>query len=275
MYNDLTVCVNNITYHNDAVLAALKAAQRYNCRLHATYIKRDAQQVVAWQGLGPIYMPNELLVDRDKPEKTDRAAFEQLASNYDCELIWRTVAESDQPIQEMLCTDIIFIQQPQVDENDYHQKRSFLNNLILESKRPILMIPKNWQQDLFAAKVLFGWDGSAEAMRAASDALPILKESELVIVTQVLTKHISTRESDRADRFHEYLVNKNIVNKMLLDDCETNSEIPTTLIKRAADEAADLIVIGGYGHSRLREVVMGGMTDQLIKESPIPVFFSH
>ena len=275
MYNDLTVCVNNIVRHNDAVLAALKTAQRYGASVRAIYIKLDSAQIVQWQGAYPIYMANELLDDQNRREDEAKAAFEQLAGNYECRWSWRTLQESDQPIQKMLCTDIIFSEQPQTDDDYYHSQRPFLNNLILETKRPILMIPREWQQNLFGAKVLLGWDESAEAMRAASDALPILETSENVIVSSVLTKQMAKIESDGASQIQKYLDNKNIANQMMIDICETSSEIPETLMKRAADESADLIVVGGYGHSRLRQMIMGGMTDQLIKESSIPVFFSH
>ena len=275
MYKDLTVCVNHIKTRNNAALAALNAAQRSGASVRAIYIKLDAVKIMSWQGTAPMVIANHLLVDLDRREEEAKSEFEELASNYECKTTWLTLSESDSPVRGLLCTDIIFADQPDVDDDYYHHNRDFFNHLILETKRPVMMIPKNWLEDGLFPTVLLGWNASAEAMRATSDAMPFLKICDRVVVVDVLTDRMLKRESDATSQIQEYLSNNDIKHQFIIDNCNKKSEIPDTLLKRAADEAVDLIVVGGYGHSRLREIIMGGMTDKLIKASTTPVLFSH
>jgi nucleotide-binding universal stress UspA family protein len=275
MYKDLTVCVNNIKTRKNAVLAAFKTAQRHGGNVRAIYIKLDPVTIMSWQGTAPMIIANHLLVDLDRREQEAKSDFEKLASNYECKTTWLTLSESDNPIKGLLCTDIIFADQPNLGDDYYHHDRDFLNNLILETKRPVIMIPKEWQQESLFPTVLLGWNAGAEAMRATSDAMPFLKSCDRVVVVDVLTDRMLKRVSDAPSQIQEYLSNNDINHQFITDNCSKMSEIPDTFLKRATDEAVDLIVVGGYGHSRLREIIMGGMTDKLIKASSIPVLFSH
>ena len=275
MYKDLTVCVNHIKTRHSAARIALKTAQRHGGSVRAIYIKLDPVTIMSWQGTAPMVIANHLLVDLDRREQEAKVEFEKLASNYQCKTAWLTVSESADPIKELLCTDLVFADQPDLIDDYHHHDRDFLNHLILETKRPVMMVAKGWQQDAHFPKVLLGWNAGAEAMRATSDAMPFLRICDKLVVVKVITDRMFERENDDASQIQEYLSNNDIDHQFIVDSCGKRSEIPDTLLKRASYEAVDLIVVGGYGHSRLREFIMGGMTDRLIKASSIPVLFSH
>jgi nucleotide-binding universal stress UspA family protein len=272
MNNDVTVYLNNITEHSAAAIAACQFAAQYKGTVTAAYIKLDAIAVMRWQTASPIELADLLLVDLDKRELDAKRHFEALASNYDCETLWRTIPHSQEPIEQLLCTDIIFADQPTVDDPNY---QSLLNRIILETKRPVLMIPRDLNKPFEVNKIVLGWNSSAEAMRAASDALPFMQMCQQLTVVDVLTQRMIKRDSNAAYLIEDYLSRKKIPHQLIIDSCKKNSEIPKKLLERAESEQADLIVIGGYGHSRIKEIILGGVTDHLIKHATIAVLFSH
>ncbi|MFT6048161.1 MAG: hypothetical protein ACI9WC_003879, partial [Arenicella sp.] len=267
MNNDITVCVNNITNQSAAATAACQFAERYNGTVTAAYIRLDAIDVMRWQSSSPMEFANQLLVDLDKRELIAKEHFETLAGSHDCETVWRTIPQSEKPIEQLLCTDIIFADQPVFGDLDY---QTLLNRIILETKRPVLMIPRDWNGQFVANKIVLGWNSSAEAMRAASDAMPFMAVCQQVTVVDILTKRMIKPDSNAAYHIQDYLSRKKIPHQLIIDNCNKTSEIPKKLLERAASEQADLIVIGGYGHSRITEVILGGVTDHLIKRSTIP-----
>jgi hypothetical protein len=275
MYNEICVCVNDIHLHPEAIVAACKFADRFNGRVTAVYIRPDVAEIIRWQGASPIDLATQMLADVDKQEQKAKDEFAALSKAYEIVKTWRTIPSSEEPHRHMLCCDLIFAAQPNKTHQQYPNNQSFINRLILQTKRPVLMIPNGWDQDSFGLNVLLGWNSSAEAMRAASDALPLLELSSSVTVLDILISRLFTKESSSLYYIQDYLSNKKIKNQLLIDNCAHNSEIPKQLIRRCKSEDIDLVVVGGYGHSRVKEVIMGGMTDYLIKHADVPVFFSH
>ena len=275
MFNDISVCVNDIQDRDYALIAACEFAERHNAKLTAFYVKLDAIDILRWQGTSPTELAKRLLVDQDAREENAKALFESLTSKYSCQKNWKTTSQSSNPFGQVLCTDIIFVEQPKPDELSNKNDQAFINQLILESKRPVLMIPYGWKHDLLANKVLLGWNASAEAMRAVSDALPIFKACEELCILDIVVEKLFTDEQHHTYALEDYLTAKDINFKTIVEHASSNRTAPRQLTDYAKLENSDLIVAGGYGHSRLRETVLGGMTDHLINQSIIPVFFSH
>lgn len=275
MFNDISVCVNDIQDRDYALIAACQFAERHNAKLTAFYVKLDAIEILRWQGSSPTEFAKRLLVDQDAQEENAKALFESLTSKYDCQKSWKTANQSSKPFSQILCTDVIFVEQPKPDELSNKSDQAFLNQLILESKRPILMIPYGWNGGLHANKILLGWNASAEAMRAVSDALPLLKASKELYVLDIVVEKLFADEKHHTYALEDYLTAKDINFKVIIEHASSNRNAPRQLTDYAKLEDSDLIVAGGYGHSRLRETVLGGMTDHLINKSTVPVLFSH
>jgi len=126
-----------------------------------------------------------------------------------------------------------------------------------------------------ASNVLVGWDASREAARALADALPCCSVPRGVQVAVFEAPHeLETRHGDLpgAD-IGQWLARHGV----RVDVQRIVSSVPVgeALLSHAADLAADLIVVGGYGHSRLRETMLGGVTRTLLRSSPVPVLMSH
>ena len=129
---------------------------------------------------------------------------------------------------------------------------------LFESGRPVLIVPYIQKAGLKLDRAMVCWDGSRNAARAIADALPLLaraKAVEVVIVTGEPGKERRDRGADIAHHLARHGL-KVEVERLVAGDID----IASTILSRAADLGADLIVMGGYGHSRLREFVLGGAT---------------
>jgi nucleotide-binding universal stress UspA family protein len=148
-------------------------------------------------------------------------------------------------------------------------------DVLLDSGRPALVVPYVGRFADVGQRVLIGWNASREAARAVNDALPLLARAAQVTVLAVNPRvgtmhHGATPGADIAAHLarHGITVTVEIAHVTELDASDT-------LLNRAADLGADLIVTGAYGRSRMRELVLGGVTRDLLRRMTVPVFMSH
>ncbi|HEU6441419.1 MAG TPA: universal stress protein [Microvirga sp.] len=150
--------------------------------------------------------------------------------------------------------------------------RGLIEALLMGSGRPLLVVPPEW--DTFRARrILFAWDGSARAARAAADALPFLQAAEAVEVVAVTgEKNLpdAVTGADIAPHLARHGVDVKVQPLPAL-----NGDAAETLRNHASLTRADMIVMGGYVHSRLREMVFGGVTQSLLRQSPVPLFMAY
>jgi nucleotide-binding universal stress UspA family protein len=152
----------------------------------------------------------------------------------------------------------------------------YVGVLLMESGTPVLMVPSGASPTRIPARrVVVGWKPTREATRALHDAIPLLQLAERVDVLIVdpngrATAHGEPPGNDVATHLAHHGVNVHVVVEAAGDDT-----VGTTLLKRAATIEADLIVVGGYGHARLKEWVLGGVTHELLGAAHLPVLFSH
>ena len=143
--------------------------------------------------------------------------------------------------------------------------------LVLASGRPVLAVPYVGNYPKAGKLVMVAWNGTREATRAVHDALPILEKAKRVIVFSVNPKeaeHISgaeiaqhlTRHGVKAEAHHTVA---------------PDLEVGDALLSSLSDYGADMLVMGAYGHSRLREFALGGATRHLLGHMTAPVLMSH
>lgn len=146
---------------------------------------------------------------------------------------------------------------------------------LMSSGRPVLVIPFAGDFRVIGEHVLVAWNASREAARAVNDALPLLEQAKKVTVLAVNPKqgiagHGDVPAADIALHLARHGVKAEAAHTVANDIPDGEA-----LLSYAADIGADLIVAGGYGHSRAREMVFGGVTRTLIEEMTVPVFLSH
>ena len=148
-----------------------------------------------------------------------------------------------------------------------------IEGVLFGSGRPTLVVPYIHKTGLKLDRLICCWDGSTIAARAIGDSMPFLKKSKNVDLLVVETKKVKTAEVTGAD-MGEHLARHglNVEVKRL---ASPDVDIADTILSYAADSAADLIVMGGYGHSRLREFVLGGTTRGILATMTVPTLMSH
>jgi nucleotide-binding universal stress UspA family protein len=150
----------------------------------------------------------------------------------------------------------------------------FAEALIFGSGKPTLILPESPQPRPFElGTVAVAWDFSRAAARAISDALPILELARKVrVVTVIKDKVLDNKHS--GEELAKNLARHGI--DVVLDEVDARGNpIGKVLESHALSHKADLLVMGAYGHSRLREFVLGGATQSLLSKPPLPILFSH
>jgi nucleotide-binding universal stress UspA family protein len=145
--------------------------------------------------------------------------------------------------------------------------------VLFESGRPVIFVPFIQKGGVNLDRIMVCWDGSRAATRAIADAMPLLKKAKQVEVVIVSDKAAKKDEIPGAD-LGQHLARHGLkveVKRLTSPDID----VPSTILSYAADSSADMIVMGGYGHSRLREFVLGGATRGLLEAMTVPVLMSH
>jgi nucleotide-binding universal stress UspA family protein len=144
---------------------------------------------------------------------------------------------------------------------------------LFESGRPMIMVPYIQKAPFKTGNVMVCWDGSRTAARAVADAIPILGKSSRIEIVSVTSERGKEDEIEGAD------IGQHLARHGLKVDVHRisrgNIDVADALLSHAADSAADLMVMGGYGHSRLREFVLGGVTRSIFQSMTLPVLLSH
>lgn len=173
-------------------------------------------------------------------------------------------------------SDLVVIGQTNPDESVPELRRDFPEYVVMNSGRPVLIVPYAGRFDSVGDRALVAWDGSIEATRAVTAAIPLLRRSSLVQVV-VFNPRIGPGghgEEPGAD-LGLYLARHRIKVEVSQESTNSDAEIGPALLSHAADFGADLLVMGGYGHSRLREVLLGGVTDTILTSMTIPTLMVH
>ena len=142
---------------------------------------------------------------------------------------------------------------------------------LFESGRPLVMVPYIHADGLKLERVVVCWDGSRPAARAVADAMPLLARAGRVDV--VIVQEAKSDEMPGAD-VAEHLARHDL-NVTVQRIARGDVDVKDALLNYVADSVADMVVMGGYGHSRLREQVFGGTTRTMLASMTTPTLMSH
>jgi nucleotide-binding universal stress UspA family protein len=167
--------------------------------------------------------------------------------------------------------DLAIVPQP---EEQGMWERELVEAALFGSGRPVLIVPYIHRGEARLDRVVIAWDGGKEAARAVHDALPLLARAKSV---DILTIHTNKRTTDDfapgADLATHLARHGHQVTAKSMNGVDIG--VGELLLSYAADVSADLIVMGGYAHSRLRHFVFGGATSGILKSMTAPVFMAH
>ncbi len=170
--------------------------------------------------------------------------------------------------------DLAIVGQADPDEGDVDAEL-IAEAAFMQSGRPALMIPYIGARTLPPKQALIAWDGSREAARAVNDALPLLAKTEKVTILVVDPGSLKGKIGEQPGADLALHLARHGLEAEVVTAASGGLGVGDVIIGQATDMGADLVVMGGYGHSRLRELVLGGATQSMLDHMPVPALLSH
>jgi nucleotide-binding universal stress UspA family protein len=281
-FKTILVHAGDKRHFENVLRPALYLARRFEGHLAALSILPPPivqQQLTAFEGQTVVIREHRQLYINDADQM--RARFEDAAREAGLEdrhewitddagfwPIWRMVAEYAR------VADLTVVAQGE-EEPAIAATGEGPEEIVLSAGRPILIVPSRGDHAEVGRRVLVAWNGGREAARAAFDALPLLKGADVV---RILWVNPGDEEELAQDVPAADLATALARHKVRAEAAEVtrgDREVGQTLLDAAQEMGADLLVMGCYGHSRLREYVLGGATRVLLRRMTIPVLMSH
>lgn len=164
--------------------------------------------------------------------------------------------------------DLIIVEQAREKRGD--SRTHTIEAMVFDTARPILIVPHSQRRQPSLQTALVAWDDSGPAARALSDAMPFLVRARHVEIV-----HVATTSSSQCDSagLIRHLAHHGV--NAVFRQIRSAGNIGNALLSRAEDINADLLVMGAYGHSRMREAILGGTTRTIMEYTTVPVLMSH
>jgi len=276
-YKDILVHLDNSASLNGRLHAAAMLAQTHQARLIGVFVSPRNN------------IPNYISAQIDSSLRTKiadgqnlevgkiKTAFESTLKNNDLSGEW--VHENGDALDVITSharhADLLVVGQFNADDEAVLYLQDLTDRLILAAGRPVLVVPYVYKNAVFGQKIIIGWDGSRTATRAIHDALPILKLAKKTIVMCVKQNSNEVLDDQPPGQKIAAHLSNHSVNVEAQHIVSNEIKPAHMLLNLAAEQGADMMVIGAYGHARIKELVMGGVTMHLLESMPLPVLFSH
>lgn len=223
-------------------------------------------------------IPAELIASQEEYRREQaeaaRKTVERVRQRTGVEFEWRlgtgNIAETT--LLHSRYADLVVIGQASGDDDDPREADVLPETIVFGAGRPALIVPRYGNFPKCGERVLIAWKRTRESTRAVHDALPLLTRAKSVLVMEINPdqgdKHVAG--ADIALHLARHGVKADVSSTVASD-----IDVGNAILSRASDVGADLLVMGAYGHSRLREFVFGGVTLEILRHMTLPVLMSH
>lgn len=271
-----------------SLAAAIAAARACGAKVQALFVRPDPSEALPYMGEGVsgAVIQDIIRVAKDAADRAladAKTALQAAAAAANVPVVGKlapgpdlavALMEAQGPFEDIVAEEArlsdLVVFGPVADEAGV-ALRGALESALMAAGRPILLAPRG-KVTALGASVAVGWDGSATAAHAVSAALPFLTRAGKVTVLTV--GHAGAQAQRHLEDLKAYLALHGVSATSQLAD-PAGKPVAEALPAAAAAAGADLLVMGGYGHSRLREFVLGGVTRHVIAAAPLPVLMAH
>lgn len=270
-----------------ALSGAFTVARQFDAHVDALFVKLDPRDAVPMLGEGMSgAMVDEIMRSAEGEASshlvTARRHFEAAVQAGQVNLLegppspegvsarWRElVGRSEEVVpQEGRLSDLLVFAHTALDTQA--QTYATVETALLGAARPLLLTPSRNPASI-GRHIVVAWNGNTEAARAVAGAMPFLRKADTV---HVLTAETSVTQAATGRRIAEYLAWHD-VNCQLTILRPGSEAVGKVLMEKAGELGADLVVMGGYGHSRMREMILGGVTRYVLSHAGLPVLMAH
>jgi nucleotide-binding universal stress UspA family protein len=256
---------------------AAELAQQAGAHLVGLFVRPNVVSVVTMEaGMAP-----DILAIQEQRGKEDAAAakavFDRVVGRAGGSSEWREARGDvyDHTAVSAHYADLTIMGQYDPKQVDVDVIPDLPEAVMMHSGRPVLVVPYiGVKSKLMGGHVLVGWNASREASRAVADAMPFLKAASAVTVLVVNPKGTTGHGEQPGGDIVQFLTRHGVkvtASFTVADHIDAGD----ALLSRVSDVNADLLVLGAYGHSRLREFMIGGVTRKVLATMTVPVLFSH
>lgn len=282
-YRKLLVPLNGTERDNQVLAAAFEIAKPGQSHVTGIYVRPDAAEVLPYLGEGISASVLQEIMDAARAAAARAAAaargsLDQFAKKHGAATVGTTGLSAsfclrDGPMdavisEEARLADLVIFPLP--GSEGHPALRQAIETTLMHGRSPVLLVPQT-PSPVHGSKAIVAWDGSATAARAVAAAIPLLKAASGIEIVSISTGSIETAEMDRLRdylRLHGLTATEHGINP-------GGQPTGTVLLDVARRAGAGVLVLGGYGHSRWRELVLGGVTRHVLSEATMPVFMAH
>lgn len=282
-YRKLLVPLNGTERDNQVLTAAFDIAKPCRAHVMGLYVRPDPAEVLPYLGEGISASVLQEIMDAARASSgrsgaAARAALDQYAKQYEAPNLDSTgfsasFALRDGPADiviadEARLSDLVVFPLP--GASGHISLREIIETTLLNGRSPVLLVPKE-KRPIYGTKVMIAWDGGSTAARAVAASIPMLKTASSIEILNVSSGSIETSEMDRL-RDYLRLYGLSATEHGVSPGGQSTG---AALLDAASRAQAGVLVLGGYGHSRIRELVMGGVTRHVLAEANLPIFMAH
>lgn len=272
---DILVLVESTPSTDERLALAVALADKHGAHLTGLYVKPDLYipSLEDYASLPQNYF-DEMIARIDEKAIAVKDKFDKAVRKADIGHEWRVARglASDALRHHARYFDLTIVGQSDPDANG--DSLDVPENMLLETGRPTLVVPYVGEVKSFAKRVMIAWDDGAPATRAVHDAIPLIAEADEVSIIAVNPRETGDHGQIPCADISLHLARHGI--KAEAQSVHANDvDIADILLARAFDRGCDLLVMGAFGHSRLREMVLGGVTQHMLENMTMPVLMSH
>lgn len=282
-FKDVLVIVDDSKTCAPRLDVAVHLASRFGAHLTGLFVK-ESPHVPGWaQSEGYAYLrpPSDYMeMQRQAWREAALAAQRLFHARADVAGITTEWREREGDVAEIASlhsryTDLVIVGQMEPALPAGHPARALPERLLMAVGRPILLVPYAGAFPTVGERVLVAWNASREATRAVNDALPLLRLASQVSVLVINPRGGVSGDGDVPGADLALHLSRHGVKAEAAWIQADDIDVAAMLLSRASDFQADLIVMGGYGHSRVREIVLGGATRAILHAMTVPTLMSH
>jgi len=270
--SDLLVYIDNTDASANRIRAAQMVAAQFDAHIAGLFVIRPVYFPIYAEVPIPTNVVAEAEAHQKEMARLAKTEFENLTSAWESKVSWHVEegVTASAIIKHARLYDLAVVGQPNPDDIS-DDNEGIADRVALESGGPVLVIPHIGAKETIGDRILVAWNGKREAVRAVRDALPFLEKASAVDIVSVNTpENVDFPGADIAEHLARHGVT------VETEKAHTNGiDVGDLLLSMAADYGADTIVMGAYGHSRYREMILGGATRQVLKSMTIPVLMAH